>query len=159
MPRTTLDLDVINKAYELVVWASQHLEKFPKAYRFTLAERVGNRLYEVLEILIEAKYTSATKELLKRVNLHLEVLRFQFRLAKDLRCWSIDHYGSGCRKVDEVGRLVGGWLKSKERKLGGTDETIRKPVARTDQLPASAAIGRKGSSRKRPTGECGDVPF
>ena len=159
MPRTTIELDVINNAYELVVWTSQHLEKFPKTYRFTLAERVGNRLYEVLEILIEAKYTSSPKELLKRVNLHLEVLRFQFRLAKDLRCWSIDHYGSGCRKVDEVGRLVGGWLKSGRRTEGAADETIRKPVARTDQLPSSAALGRKSSSRKRPPGECGDVPF
>ena len=159
MPRVTIEMDVINKAYELVVWASQHLEKFPKTYRFTLAERVGNRLYEVLETLIEAKYTNAPKELLKRVNLHLEVLRFQFRLAKDLRCWSIDHYGSGCRKVDEVGRLVGGWLKSGSRTEGAADETIRKPVAGSDQLSPSVAIRRKGASRKKPPGECGDVPF
>ncbi len=159
MARTTIELDVINRAYELVVWASQHLEKFPKTYRFTLAERVGNRLYEVLEMLIEAKYSSAPKELLQRVNLHLEVLRFQFRLAKDLRCWSIDHYGSGCRKVDDVGRLVGGWLTSGRRTEGKADETLRKPVAGTDQPPPSAALGRKGSSRKKPPGERGDIPF
>ena len=66
MARVTIELDVINKTYELVVWSSQHLEKFPKTYRFTLAERVGNRLYEVLEMLVTRSVSEGARRPLPR---------------------------------------------------------------------------------------------
>ena len=42
----------------------------------------------------------------------LEILRFQFRLAKDLQCLKVDSYGFAAKAIDEIGNLVGGWLKS-----------------------------------------------
>ncbi|MCX7422020.1 MAG: diversity-generating retroelement protein Avd [Planctomycetia bacterium] len=153
------ELQVIERAYELVVWLSSHLENFPKSYKFTLAERMGTRLYEVLELLIEAKYSRERQPLLKRVNLHLEVLRFQSRIAKDTRCWSIDNYGSAARKIDEVGKLVGGWLRRTNSSEGAANEAIRQPVERIDQFPAPAAVRSKGASPKAKPKECGDLPF
>ena len=153
------ELQVIEKAYELVVWLSQHLEKFPKTYKFMLGERMGNRLYEVLELLIEAKYSRDRQPLLKRVNLHLEVLRFQSRIAKDTRCWSIENYGSASRKIDDVGKLVGGWLKRSDSSDGAKHETSQRPVERPDQLPTPAARGSKSSTSKTKPPQRGDIPF
>ncbi len=79
MPRAPIELTVIQKAYEFVVWSTKHLERFPKTHRYELGSRISNRLYAVLEGLIEAKYTTLREPLLKRANLDLEVLRFQFR--------------------------------------------------------------------------------
>ena len=42
----------------------------------------------------------------------LEILRFQMRLAKDLQCLKVESYGFAAKAIDEIGRLVGGWLKS-----------------------------------------------
>ena len=39
-------------------------------------------------------------------------MRFQMRLAKDLQCLKTDSYGFAARSIDEIGKLVGGWLKS-----------------------------------------------
>jgi hypothetical protein len=50
--------------------------------------------------------------LLEQANMILEILRFQTRLAKDLKCVTVKSYGFGTNAIDEVGRLVGGWLKS-----------------------------------------------
>jgi hypothetical protein len=45
-------------------------------------------------------------------NLLLEILRFQMRLAKDLQCLKVESYGFAAKAIDEIGKLVGGWLKS-----------------------------------------------
>jgi hypothetical protein len=45
--------------------------------------RTERNLYDLLEILIRAKYTRQRQELLEQANLVLEILRFQMRLAKD----------------------------------------------------------------------------
>ena len=42
-------------------------------------------LYDLLETLIQAKYSRERKSLLNDANLKLEILRFQVRLAKDLQ--------------------------------------------------------------------------
>jgi hypothetical protein len=50
--------------------------------------------------------------LLHQANLTLEILRFQMRLSKDLQCLKVESYGFAARAIDEVGKLVGGWLQS-----------------------------------------------
>jgi hypothetical protein len=111
MARVEAEMEVITKAYDLIVWSSQHLARFPRSHRFTLGDRLAHRLYDVLELLIRARYERERAATLKSVNLELELLRFQFRLAKDLKCLSLESYGAAARALNEVGRLVGGWLK------------------------------------------------
>ena len=40
------------------------------------------RLYDLLETLLQARYTKDRQSLLRQANLSLEVLRFQMRLAR-----------------------------------------------------------------------------
>jgi hypothetical protein len=49
---------------------------------------------------------------LKDANLKLEILRFQVRLAKDLECLQVKSYAFAAKQIDEIGKLVGGWLRS-----------------------------------------------
>lgn len=111
MPETPAELLVINRAYTLVQWACPHIAKFPRSHRFTLGQRLEHRLYDVLESLLRAKYTRERQPILKTVNLELEMLGFQFRLAKDLRCLPESSYAFAARAVNEIGQMVGGWIK------------------------------------------------
>jgi hypothetical protein len=45
----------------------------------------------------------------------LEILRFQMRLAKDLQCLKLPSYAFAARAIDEIGKLLGGWLKSSDK--------------------------------------------
>ena len=45
-------------------------------------------------------------------NLKLEIFRFQMRLAKDLECLQVKSYAFAAKQIDEIGKLVGGWLRS-----------------------------------------------
>ena len=127
MAKASAELIVISKTYDLVIWGSTHIEKFPRTHRFTLGDRLELRLYRVLELLIRAKYRRDRLELLGEANLELELLRYQFRMAKDLRCLSIDSYGYAARAVNEIGSLVGGWMKASARAAGSgrADEAAR----------------------------------
>ncbi len=104
---------VIQRAYDLTAWAVPAIAKFPRSHRFVLGERMENALYDVLEMLIEARYDKGRRtELLGRANVRIEKLRFQTRLAKDLGVLGLRQYEHFARLTDEVGRQVGGWRRA-----------------------------------------------
>ena len=75
------ELVVITKTYDFILWSCSHTGKFPRNHRFVLGERLERSLYDLLETLIEAKYSRGRLPLLQRANLRLEILRFQMRVA------------------------------------------------------------------------------
>ena len=110
--KRTDELTVITKTYDLILWSCNHTGKFPRNHRFVLGERIERNLYDLLETLIQAKYTKQRQPLLEKANLILEILRFQIRLAKDLQYLKVESYGFGAKAIDEIGKLIGGWLKT-----------------------------------------------
>lgn len=107
------ELTVITKTYDLILRSCNHTGRFPRNHRFVLGERIERNLYDLLETLIQAKYTKQRQPLLEKANLGLDILRFQMRLAKDLQCLKVESYGFAAKAIDEIGKLVGGWIKGK----------------------------------------------
>ena len=111
-PSRTDELPIIRAYYDMILWLMPKMGKFPREHRVTLGQRIERLLYEILEKLIRAKYSRQRRDILESVNLDLEVLRFQVRLAKDLRCLSLKSYGQASGRLLDVGRQVGGWLRT-----------------------------------------------
>jgi hypothetical protein len=65
----------------------------------------------VLECLTVARYERPNRRYLEKANLRLELLRIQTRLAKDLQCLKGTSYEFAVKGLDEIGRMVGGWLR------------------------------------------------
>jgi hypothetical protein len=88
-------------------------EKFPKRVRFTLSSRIDNLALDVLESIVEARYTKDKSSVLAKANLRLETLRVLLRISHDER--HLDHKGFEhvALNVDEAGRMIGGWLRSR----------------------------------------------
>ena len=102
----------VEKYYQFLLWLVPTVDKFPKAQKFVLGERIEATAIDVLERLIEATYTRERTALLGQANLGIEKLRFLFRLAFDLKFIDIRRYEFACRSLEEAGRLVGGWRKA-----------------------------------------------
>ena len=109
--RTNAELLVITKSHDFILWSCKHIGKFPRNHRFVLGERLERSLYDLLELLIQAKYSKENRGLLDAANLKLEIIRFQIRLAKDLECLKSNSYEFATAAVDEIGRMVGGWAR------------------------------------------------
>lgn len=73
--KKTDELVVITKTYDLILWSCNHTGRFPRQHRFVLGERLERTLYDLLESLIQAKYSRERKSLLDDANLKLLTLR------------------------------------------------------------------------------------
>jgi hypothetical protein len=103
---------VVEKHYKLIVWMLPKIANFPKDQRFLLADRIEKILLDILEMLIEAVYSKEKRDLLAKINLKLDMLRFMMRIAKDMKYVSVKGYDYFCQSALEIGKMVGGWLKS-----------------------------------------------
>lgn len=98
--------------HNLLIWLIPLLDQFPRNRRFTLGERLEAGLIDILELLVEAAYTKARQEVLRQANLRLAVVRHLWRMAHELKTISGKRYAHGARLMDDIGRQIGGWLKS-----------------------------------------------
>lgn len=88
------------------------IDKFPRLRRFTLGERIEHLILDLLELLVEAAFSRSKRAPLQRANLRLEVLRHLWRSAHELQVIPARRYEHGARMMDDLGRQVGGWLRS-----------------------------------------------
>lgn len=106
---------VVGKAYDLTLWLIQKVEHFPRAYRFSVGDRIVQSGMDLMLALVQAAYSSDKAKLLEGASALSNKLRYLLRLAKDLKLISIDAYGFSTGNVDEIGRMVGGWMKAGRR--------------------------------------------
>ncbi|MCP5515638.1 MAG: four helix bundle protein [Verrucomicrobiales bacterium] len=102
---------------DLVGWTLDRTAALPRSHRFTFGERVDRLTLDCLEYVIEAIHSPPpTKQApLRRLNLALEKLRVFWRLISE-RGWISERqllFVSG--RLDEIGRMTGGWLKQVEK--------------------------------------------
>ena len=103
---------VVGKTYDFVLWLLPKVESFPRTYRFTIGERLTAHGLDLLSMLVEAAYARQKVDLLELANRKVNSTRYLLRMAKDMKLMSIDSYGYSTEKLDEIGRMVGGWSKS-----------------------------------------------
>ncbi len=97
---------------------SQTINRFPKHQRFLIGDKMQTATTLILELLIEAYYlpTTEKKAKLQQVNIELEKMRFFIRLCYDLGYYASNRYKLLAEKIDELGRMTGGWLRALDKK-------------------------------------------
>ena len=108
-------LVIFEKAYELIRWLYPAVRKFPKAQRFVLGQQIENTALDVLRGIIRANAEREKLPYLKRISVDLDTLRILLRLAKDLEFISVRQWAFAAERMNEVGKLLGGWMKSAAR--------------------------------------------
>jgi hypothetical protein len=109
------ELAVIDLTYELGVWLDVQIERFPKAARFVVGSRILNKQSELLDTLLEAKFSRDKSAALKQAALLLEQIRFQLRLCHDRRYLSHGCHQLAIEKLTQISRQVQGWRKFCDR--------------------------------------------
>ena len=113
MPNPAAELPVVvQRAYEFTVWLVKKVESFPRSYRFSVGDRLVQGVLDLLLRLVDAAYSRDKARILAEVNGMLNRMRFLLRLAKDLDLLTVDSYGHAAERVEEIGRMVGGWRKA-----------------------------------------------
>lgn len=119
------DLPIFAKWMEFLDWLLAATDKFPVKARFSFCQRIEGIALDVVEDLVEARYSPDKRAMLRRANLRLEKLRVLLRLSHRRRYLSHDAFAHATKAVNETGRMLGGWMKQQG---GAANETPRLPL-------------------------------
>ena len=103
--------------YDFTKWLLDKTEKFPRKVRFSFSNRIDNLSLDIIEGIIEARYSRNKKDILRRIDLNMEKLRVLLRMCHDLRHLDTKGYEFAARKINEAGKMVGGWRKQQESRV------------------------------------------
>ena len=93
-------------------WFFPIVDNFPKYEKFVLCTQIKNLVLEIARIIIRANKSSSKKRFLYRIDVKLEELKLLIRFAHERKYLSHGKYENASKKVAEIGRLLGGWIKS-----------------------------------------------
>lgn len=88
------------------------LRQLPKHEKYALAVEIRQGLLNVLRKIIVANKSKNKIPVLFEIDVELDVLRTLIRLARDLKYIPIKQYGMCSFYADEIGKMLGGWIKS-----------------------------------------------
>ncbi len=109
---------VFTRTFDLLDWLLPKSEKFPKAYRFSVTQRLMDAALDFQEVLFDAqseRQAAVRLGHLRAADAHLNKVRLYLRLAHRWAWLTNGQYHHISDMVAEVGRLLGGWIKQTRR--------------------------------------------
>lgn len=85
----------------------------PKSARYTLGEKIDVCLLETAEFLFSASYVPTSERFLfvRRAGAKLDLAKFFLQIAWEIKALDTKKYAMLSEKLDEIGRMLGGWIK------------------------------------------------
>ena len=104
---------------DLYYYAYKILEKYPKAERFGLVADMKHSISDTLEGMPYAQKVSENKKInyLNKIDAELIYQRFAIRLSYIQKYIFPNNYKTWSLKVAEIGKMLGGWIKSCKKNL------------------------------------------
>ena len=106
-------LILFQKSYDFLLWLYPLVNRLPKHHRSVLGKQIEELgLFILLDTLsANEAYGTKRKERQQLISEELDKLRILIRLTKDLRFISIKQYTYASEKVNEMGKILSGWMK------------------------------------------------
>lgn len=112
------DIPIFRKTYDLYKTFYGYRATIPKQDRYTIWQKSEELILEILKGVLTASklYKSEKVPVLDNASINLNLLRVFLRLMKEVRTIDNKKYVTLEEMVDEIGRMLGGWIRSsKER--------------------------------------------
>jgi four helix bundle protein len=111
---TRQEMPIFSRTFDFLEWLLKKSNSFPKTHRFTLTQRLLNSAFNLSEALHTANALRGAqrKAALQQADIALNQLRHYLRLTHRLGWLNMGAYQHAASMVDEIGRLLGGWLKT-----------------------------------------------
>lgn len=108
------EIPLLKKTYELYKTFHEYRKTVPKQDRFTIYERSEISILDITEALFLAGYSKSINKaaVLHQASAKLNLLRLLVRLMKDTKTIDTKKYIRIQEMIDEIGRMLGGWIRS-----------------------------------------------
>ncbi len=106
------DLKIRQKIEDMMNYAYQTLNQYPKSEKYSLVKETKESILKLLKLTITCNKKYYKKTTLQELDVELDILRSYIRLGFNLKYISPKKYENWSRMNDEIGRMIGGWIKS-----------------------------------------------
>lgn len=117
--------EMFDKYRKMIKLLNIHLNHFPRHEKYALSQQIRNCAYEMFGLMIECRKRYHNKTSLRRLDVSHEQLRMFLNLAYELGYYNYKdgknentdkeanrRYTAVCVYVNELGAMIGGWLRS-----------------------------------------------
>jgi hypothetical protein len=108
------NIPIFKKTYDLYKLFYGFRTIVPKQDKYTIWQKSEALILEIIEGIMSATYKQKLEKVsvLEKVSLKLNILRVLVRLMKDTNAIDMKKYTHMEEAIDEIGRMLGGWLRS-----------------------------------------------
>ena len=108
------EMVIFTRTYDLLTWLLPLAEKFPRSQRFVVTHRLQGAVLDFQELIIEANNQRGLLRAgkLRQADAELRKARLYLRLCEKWGWLSSGQYRHVSAMIAEIGRLLGGWLKT-----------------------------------------------
>ena len=109
---------ILKQKQAYVFWLSLH-RNFPKVERLGIGNKIEQNFLSLLELTFQSAYLPLELKVatLGKAISKLDFVKFFAQLAWESKLIHTEKYAKLTEKLEEVGRMLGGWRKGMEAKL------------------------------------------
>lgn len=110
------EMVIFTRTYDMLEWLLPKAEVFPRPYRSSITQRMMNAALDFHDALHDAQSQGGTtrKRHLREADAALDKLRVYLRLAHRWAWLTDGQFAHVSRMVAELGRMLGGWIRSEQ---------------------------------------------
>jgi len=109
-------LVIFQKIYDFLLWLYPLINRIPKSHRPVLGKHLEELGLNLLLLSIQANKIRNEGRIKVQLQMsdELDKLRILIRLTKDLRFMSVSQYQCAAEKMNEIGKILCGWINSQK---------------------------------------------
>lgn len=129
------ELPIVTAPYRMVQDLIPAVDRMPRGLRSLVGSELVRDVVALQTCLHEAALHRGRRSALEQADVHLTRIRVLLRLVFDQRALSVSMYETSQKRAEEVGKMLGGWLRSEGRPRSSSDRGSVRPSSEGACLP------------------------
>jgi hypothetical protein len=102
------------RTFDFLSWLLPRTQSFPRPQRFAVTKRLQDAALDFQELIVDAEAARgmARRDLLRQADAALNKVRLYLHLCREWQWLTPGQYQHAAQMVAEMGRLLGGWIKT-----------------------------------------------
>ncbi len=107
-------MPLLHRIFEFYKLTYQYIQLFPKKDKYTLGHKIDNLILDTMELILLAANSQKEKKyiVLQKASLKIDLLKILIRLAKEVKSLDNKRYVQLQEELQEIGKMLGGWIRS-----------------------------------------------
>lgn len=117
------DLIIIQKQLDLINYAYLFIKQFPRSEKFAIGTDIKNSMHQNLRLMLlatKAWQPSMRMQYLNQIDAEVYYQKVLVRLAYEQKFLASKKYYECEKRLVEIGKLLGGWMKATNKRLKGS---------------------------------------